>query len=308
MFRRGWVLTKHAYLGFTRDDCLQLAAAIAYYVLFSIVPLAIVAVSIFGFFLNSEHARAQVVNHVLDAIPLSQTDGRSAVDRALNSVNRVSGPVAALGLLATIWTSSAVFASVRKALNRVWRLAEHRPFAQQKLIDFAQMGLLGAFLLASTILTGVLRAIRQLALSNAGPLAGPSPLWEIPLLLLPAVLTFIAFALLYRIVPAERPRWRDALPGALVATLLFEALKDSFALYVAKFNTFDVIYGSLAGALLFLLYTYLAAAILLIGAEIARTLQRYHSGEFQNEIVTTQPAPPVTTRALKAVRGLFLRQ
>jgi membrane protein len=308
MFRRFWVLTKHAFLAFTGDDCLQLAAAIAYYVLFSIIPLAIVTVSIFGLFLNSEHVRTQVVNHVLDAVPLSQTEGRSAVERALNSVNRVSGPVAALGLLATLWTASAVFASVRKALNRVWRIDEHRPFAQQKLIDFTQMGLLGLFLLGSTILTGVLRTVRQMAPSNAGPLAGHSPIWEIPPIALPALLTFVAFASLYRIVPAERPRWRDALPGALVATLLFEALKNSFAFYVANFNNFDVVYGSLAGALLFLLYTYLGAAILLIGAEIARTLQRYHRGDFADEIMPLEPAPPVTARALKALKGLFVRQ
>jgi membrane protein len=308
MFRRLWVLTKHAFLAFTGDDCLQLAAAIAYYVLFSIIPLAIVTVSIFGLFLNSEHVRTTVVNHVLDAVPLSQTEGRNAVERALNSVNRVSGPVAAFGLVATLWTASAVFASVRKALNRVWRIDEHRPFAQQKLIDFTQMGLLGVFLLASTILTGVLRTIRQLAPSNAGPLAGHSPLWEVPPIALPALITFIAFALLYRIVPAVRPRWRDALPGALVATLLFETLKNSFAFYVANFNNFDVVYGSLAGALLFLLYTYLAAAILLIGAEIARTLQRYHQGDFADEITPVQPSPPVTTRALKAFKGLFVRQ
>ncbi len=308
MFRRLWVLTKHAFLAFTGDDCPQLAAAIAYYVLFSIIPLAIVTVSIFGFFLSSEHVRTVVVNHVLDAVPLSQTDGRTAVERALNSVNRVSGPIAAFGLVATLWTASTVFASIRKALNRVWRIDEHRPFAQQKLIDFTQMGLLGVFLLASTVLTGVLRTIRQMAPSNAGPLAGRSPLWEIPPFALPALVTFIAFALLYRIVPAERPRWRDALPGALVATLLFETLKNSFAFYVANFNNFDVVYGSLAGALLFLLYTYLGAAILLIGAEIARTLQRYHRGDFADEIVAVDPSPPVTTRALKAFKGLFVRQ
>jgi uncharacterized BrkB/YihY/UPF0761 family membrane protein len=154
----------------------------------------------------------------------------------------------------------------------------------------------------------VLRTIRHLAPSNAGPLAGHSPLWEIPPIVLPALITFVAFALLYRIVPATRPRWRDALPGALIATLLFEALKNSFAFYVANFNTFDVVYGSLAGALLFLLYVYLAAAILLIGAEIARTLQRYHAGEFQLEISPLHPGPPVSTRAFRAFKGLFVRQ
>jgi len=308
MFIRFWVLTKHAYLGFTRDDCPQLAAAISYYVLFSIVPLTILTVSILGFVLNSQDVRNDIVNRVLDVVPLSETDGRSAVEAALNSVKSISGPVAAFGVIGTLWTASAVFASIRKALNRVWGVDEHRPFAQQKLIDFAQVGLLGSILLSSLILTGVLRAVRALAPNNAGPLAGRSPLWEIPPVLLPAVLTFVTFALLYRIVPAARPRWRDELPGALIATLLFEVLKNSFAFYVANFNNFDVVYGSLAGVLLFLFFTYLSSGILLIGAELACTFQRYHEGEFQAEIFPAGPQTPVATRALRAVKGLFVRQ
>jgi len=284
MFRRAWIITKHTFAGFGRDDCPQLAAAISYYLLFSIVPLTILAVSVFGFFLSSTEVRNDVINRVLDVIPLDQTAGRSAVDKALNNVNSVSGPIAALSLIATLWTASSVFASIRKALNRVWAIDEHRPYAQQKLVDIAQVGLLGAILLSSLVLTGVLRAIRQLTPDSAGPLASRSPLWEIPPLLLPAVLTFVTFALLYRVVPAARPRWRDALPGAFVATLLFEALKNGFAFYVANFNNLDVVYGSLAGVLLFLFFTYLSSAILLIGAELARTFLAYHSGVLRDEI------------------------
>ncbi len=308
MFRRAWVLSKHTYLGFTRDDCPQLAAAISYYVLFSIVPLVILTVSILGFFLNSQDLRDDIVTRVLDIVPLNETDGRSAVETALNNVKSVSGPVAAFGLIGTAWTASAVFASIRKALNRVWSAEEHRPFVQQKLVDLAQVGVLGSILLSSIILTGVLRVIRERAPANAGPLAGQSPLWELPPVLLPALLTFTTFALLYRIVPAARPRWRDALPGAFVATLLFEVLKNSFAFYVASFNNFDVVYGSLAGILLFLFFTYLSSGILLVGGEISRTFQRYHAGEFHAEIFPIGPQTPVTTRALRALKGLFVRQ
>jgi membrane protein len=308
MFKRAWVLIKHTYLGFTRDDCPQLAAAISYYVLFSIVPLVILIVSILGFVLNSEQIRDEVVNRVLDIVPLNETEGRSAVETALNSVKSVSGPVAAFGLIGTLWTASAVFASIRKALNRVWGADEHRPWAQQKLIDFEQIGLLATILLSSVVLTAILRTIRTKTPGAAGPLAGHSPLWEIPPVLLPAALTFITFALLYRIVPAAKPRWRDALPGALIATVLLEVLKNSFAFYVANFNNFDVVYGSLAGLLLFLFFTYLSSAILLIGAELSRTFQRYHADEFHAEIYPAGPQTPVTTRALRAVKGLFVRQ
>ncbi|MDP9238470.1 MAG: YihY/virulence factor BrkB family protein [Chloroflexota bacterium] len=306
--RRNWIIIKHVFLGFGRDDCLQLAAAISYYVLFSMVPLAIFTISILGFVLNSDSIRNDLVDRVLDTVPLTQTEGRAAVEHALDNVKRISGPVAVVGLLATLWTSSAVFASIRKSLNRVWGISEHRPFAQQKLVDLLQVGVLATMLLTSIVLTGVLRTIRSLNPVSAGPLAYRSPVWEIPPLLLPAVISFATFLLLYRIIPAARPRWRDVIPGALVATLLFEALKNSFAFYVANFNNFDVVYGSLAGLLLFLFFTYLSANILLIGAEISRTLQRYHAGELHAEIYPAGPQTPVATRAIRAVKGLFVRQ
>jgi membrane protein len=126
--------------------------------------------------------------------------------------------------------------------------------------------------------------------------------------LLPALLTLATFVLLYRIVPASHPKLRDVLPGAVLATLLFEVLKNSFAIYVANFNNFDVVYGSLAGALLFLLYTFLASNILLAGGELTRTLERYHAHELDAEIYPVEPQPPVASRMLSAVKGLFVRQ
>lgn len=308
MGKRIWIVTKTTYLSFVRDNCTQLAAAISYYVLFSIVPLAILAVSVAGLIFGGSEVRNSITNRILDAVPLTQTEGRTAVVSALDSVKRVSGPVAVAGLLGTLWTASAVFASIRKSLNSVWKVDEHRPWAQAKLVDLAQVGVLGAILLASLVLSGVLRAIRQVSSDHVGPLASRNPLWEVALISLPAVLTLATFLLLYRIVPAMRPRWRDILPGALLATLLFEALKNTFAIYVTNFNNFDVVYGSLAGALLFLLYTYLASNILLVGAELTRTMERYHAHELDAEIFPVDPQPPVATRVLHAVRGLFVRQ
>ncbi len=306
--RRLWVLTKHTYLSYTRDQCTQLAAAISYFVLFSIVPLAIFMLSVFGFWLGNQDLRKDLVNHILDVVPLTQTDGRDAVEHSLDSVKRVSGPIAALSLIGTLWTASAVFSSIRKALNVVWGVPEHRPFARQKLVDFAQAGVMSVIFLSSLILTGVLRTVRQLSADRFGPLSSRNPLWELPPILLPAFLTLMTFAMLYRIVPAERPRWRDVLPGALFATILFEALKDSFAFYVANFNNYDVVYGSLGGVLLFLLYTFIGSNILLIGAETSHTLERYHHAEFADEISPAVPRPPMATLALRAVKGLFVRQ
>jgi membrane protein len=308
MGRTSWIIFKQAWLSYTRHNVPQLAAAISYYVLFAILPIAVLTVSIFGFFLGSQELRNDIVNRILDIVPLTQSDGRDAVVKAVNSINRVSGPAAALGLIGTVWTASAVFASIRKALNIVWGAEEHRPFVQAKLVDLTQVGGLGVFLLASVVLTGVLRALRSASTDHVGPLAGHNPLWEVPALLIPAVLTLLAFIALYHIVPAVHPSWRDVLPGAALATLLFEGLKNTFAFYVANFNNLDRVYGSLAGAFLFLFFVYLAGNILLIGAELSRSLQRYRAGEFDAEIHPTEPPPPMTARAMQAIKSLFVKE
>lgn len=308
VFRAAWVLIKQTFRGYGTANSSQYAAAIAYYVLFSIVPIGILAFSVFGIVLRDEGRRHEVVNYALDQLPLSETEGRQDVEDLLNNVQQVSGTIAVVGVAFALWTASSVFSSIRRALNNVWRVSELRPFFRGKLVDFLQIGLLSAVLFGSLVLTGVIRTAREVSADWFGPLAGQSPLWEIPSVLIPAVVTFVTFTLLYRIVPASHPRLRDVLPGAAVATVLFELLKNSFAIYVANFNNYDVVFGSLAGIALFLFYTYLSAIILLFGAEVAHTSERFHEGMFDAEIHPAEPGKPITEQALRAVKGLFVRQ
>ncbi len=308
MFIRLWVLTKHTLLGFAKDNCTQQAAAITYYTLFSIAPLAIFSIAMLGLFFNGEDVRNQVVDWVLEILPLSDPEGRESVTDVVAQVQDVSATVAVIGLFVTLWASLAVFASIRRALNTVWGTAEHRPWAQGKLIDLLQVGVVSVVLLGSIVLTGFVRTVREVSARHVGPLASDNNLWELPGIVGPALLTYAAFALLYRIVPAAHPRWRDVLPGAVLGTLLFEVLKNSFAFYIANFNSFDLVYGSLAGLLIFLFYMFLASNILLIGGELVATLGEYHAGAYEAEINPPEPLPPVSTRMLRAMKGLFVRQ
>lgn len=308
VLRAAWVLIKQTYRGYARANSAQFAAAIAYYVLFSIVPLAILAFSIFGLVLEDEGRRNELIDYMLDQLPLNESEGRQDIEELINNVQQASGTVAIIGVVVAVWTASSVFSAIRRALNNVWRVDEIRPWFQGKLVDFLQIGVLSAILLTSLFATGAIRVAREVSADQFGPLAGQSPLWEIPSALVPGAVTFVTFALLYRIVPATHPSWRDVLPGAIFATVVFELMKNSFAIYVANFNNFDVVYGSLAGLALFLFYTYLSSTILLAGAEVAHTSERFHAGEFDAEIHPIEPGEPIPKQALRAFRGLFIRQ
>ena len=126
--------------------------------------------------------------------------------------------------------------------------------------------------------------------------------------LLPAVLSFAVFILIYRYVPNAPSSFKAVWPGALLATLLFEALKNGFALYIANFNKYAGAYGALGGILLFLLWMYLSANVLLIGAELASESTRALRGDYDEEEHGEAEDRTLAQRALRTVRGLFVQQ
>ena len=308
MNRRLWLVIRHTWSGYNRDNCNQLAAAISYYVLFSVVPLAILGVTIFGIVVRDQSLKNDVIDSIVNAFSLSDTDGRSAVRDAIDGIQSASGLAVVVGVLGALWTSSAVFGSIRRSLNAVWGVYERRSYLQAKLVDFLQMGALGLLFVASIALTGFVRVVRDESGRFGGPLSSHNALWEIPAFAVPAAITFVALVALYVLVPTARPRARDAWVGALAATLMFEAVKNAFAFYVSHFNNFNVIYGSLAGVFLFLFSTFLASNVLLIGAEVARSVGELRSGAYDAELAPGRAQPPIAARALRLVKGIFVRQ
>lgn len=306
MLLRLWVIAKQTYRSYLNDQGTQLAAAISYYVLVSLVPIIIVAVAGLSIFLTNEARRDDFIDYLVDVLPLSEESGRETIENTVDSVRRLSGPVAIFGFLGALWGSAGMFTSIRKALNRVWSVDEHRPFVKAKLVDFAQMGLLGLMLLASIFATGVVRFIREVS-SSYFELLNANRLWEIPGVVIPAILSFFTFCALYRMVPASHPRWSHVVPGAVLAVLLFEILKIGFAFYVANFNNFDVVYGSLAGIFLFLFFVFMASQALLIGAELAKTMGYYYAGEYDALIHPERPRVSISQQIMQAVKGLFVR-
>lgn len=307
MMRRVWVIGEQTYRSYLKDQGTQLAAAISYYVLVSLVPIIIVAVAALSLFLTNDARRDDFIDYLVDLFPLSEDTGREAIENAVDSVRRLSGPVAIAAFVGALWGASGMFTSIRKALNRVWGVDEHRPFLRAKLVDFAQMGVIGLVLLLSIIATGILRYIREVSSSYFQFLHNANTFWEIPGALIPAILSFGTFCALYRMVPASHPRWSHVIPGAALATVLFEVLKNGFAFYVANFNNFDVVYGSLAGIFLFLFFVFMASQALLLGAELAKTVGYYHAGEFDALINPDEPPESISRQIMQMVKGLFVR-
>ena len=225
----------------------------------------------------------------------------------MDTLADVRGPALVVGLAGTLWTASAAFSSIRRSLNAVWGIYERRPFITSKLVDFAQMGFMGAVVFISFLITGLIAAVREFTVDWFGFLSD-SYLWEIPGALVPLFLIAIAMLLLYRYVPVAHPSWREvAIPAGLAALALW-ILSNGFAFYVANFNNFDAIYGALAGVFLFLLFMNLTANVILIGGELSRTFHRYGLGELDELIHPEGPPESVVQQTIRMVKGMFVRQ
>lgn len=252
-----------------------LAAAIAYYVLFSLLPLAILVTAVGSVVLRDREVRDRVIDEVVAAVPLSEEEGRNAVADAIEGVKRSSPPLSALGLLGTAYGALGMFSAVRRALNVVWEVepAGRRPYLRQRLADAGMLAIFGSLVLASVAASGVLRGLQETSSGLLGPFSsGTNLVWLTVPYVFPALVSFVLFTALYRLLPAAHPSLGEVWPGALVAGVGFEALKNGFALYVANFNTYDVVYGTLGGVLLFLFFMYLTANLVLIGGEISAEL------------------------------------
>jgi membrane protein len=317
MFPLIFVLGKRTATGYAKDNCGQQAAAMAYYVLFSIVPLAIFLISIAGVFFGTDENIGRIIDAIEDIVPgdiALDTQGRDTIKNALQSFQSLSGIAAITSLLASGWASTAMFASVRRSLNVIWGTFEERPWAIAKLVDIAQIGLIAAVLVASVVLTGLVRVVRDFGVQNIG-FMGDSLVWEIPGVLIPLFLAFATFVALYHVVPTRRPPWRPVIIGAGVAAVLFQSLLLGFAFYVTNFNNFNVVYGSLAGVFLFLFFVYFSANTLLIGAQVVRTFELYEKGALDAELQRRSSAEggmdvtpsSVADMAKRAVKGLFVK-
>jgi membrane protein len=286
--------------GYFADRCGQHAAGIAYRVLFSLVPLSIILVAIFGIVLRNDSLKNQVIAEIVDAFPLSES-GSADVTR---QIEKLASPATALGLVSLLvftWAATGMMAALRAGLEVAMRVHRGRPPVRGKLIDLvlivgaAALVLLVVFLnLAQAVVFGwIQRPLDALGLDGGlleqGIRAGA-----------PFLVTTAVVLLLYRFVPARSLRIGDALAGAIVTALLLLSISlvSGMIFERVKSLSISVVYASLTSALVFLYSVYLAASALLLGAEVAAAWS--HPGEPTGETVAQQ--------IRRVALGLFVHQ
>lgn len=282
---------------FMDDECTNLAAAIAYYALQSVIPLLIGLIAIFGLIVNDPKVREDVINGVSSAIP-EQIGQTINLRELLTGLSAGAGAAGFISILLLLWNGSGIFDQFIFAINKAFDVEkDKRNFFVKLGLRLGMLLVLGVLLAAAFLVT----IIAQLILNANVSLFGISPqnfsfLLPIISYVIPVLLQIAIFTILYRFSPARKGlRMKPILIGATFAAVLFELLKIAFTFYVTSFgaaSSATKTYGAIGGIIVFLLFLYLVGLVILFGAELAAVMHNFKSGMATVETSTASVETP----------------
>lgn len=266
--QQAWQLTKAAVGAWVDDFAPSMGAAIAYYTIFSIAPMLVIAIAVAGFIFGQDAAQGEIVSQLRGLIG---TDGAVAVQGLIKSANEPTGGIIAtiLSIITLAIGATAVFAELQSALDRIWRV----PVAvkesgiwvlvKTRLLSFGLVLGLGFILMVSLVVSAGLSAVGNWW---SGWFEG----WEIVLQVLNLLVSFVVFtgmfAVIYKFMPRVRMSWHDVWIGSIVTTLLFTVGKFLIGFYLGKAGMTSG-FGAAGSFALLLAWIYYSAQIFLLGAE-----------------------------------------
>lgn len=246
----------------SQDHAKDLAAAIAFWAFFSVFPLLIGILSLAGYFLQSSELQARIYEVMTDVLPGSA----SLVRDNLEAVVQHRGTMSWVGIGGLLWTASKGFGAITRAVNRALGAKRTHHFLLSKVRYFFMAVAVSVLMITSIAITLALEIVLEPSFLTRFGLEAVE-FSRLKSWLLSFLLIFLTFALIYKLAPYVEVRWRQVLPGALLAAALFELVKTAFMLYLDRVADFEAVYGSLSSIIVLLLWLYLSALILVYGAE-----------------------------------------
>lgn len=269
-------ITRRAVTGFLNHEALQYAGSMAYFSVLSIFQLLVLGIVVGSFVLGQGEARDFVIEQVQAGTPLDPETIGGVIDAAIES----RGSMTIIGFAFLLWSALGIFSSLSNGISRVFEKAPPRPFLKDKLVGLLLMatsGLLAVGSLVIGIVTGVIqRAADEVVTGLPG---GGTLVWLIGLMV-PLFMIFVAFWVIYKVVPNRPVTWGEVLPGAILAALLWTVLRFGFTFYATNIANYDSAFGPISTAITLLVFLYFASIIILLGAEVAR------ASALEDEVVT----------------------
>jgi membrane protein len=274
-----WWVLKHASIGWWNDNVPRLGASLAYYTLFALAPILVIAIGLAGLVFGPDAVRGEVVGQIQDLV------GRQGAEAVQAMIEGAARPAASwiatgIGLDTAYLGATGAFIELQTALNAIWRV-QPRPgvsvlaFLKQRLISFGLVVGVGFLLLVSLVVSAALSGLSRY-LGRAFPAL--TTFWEASNVLVSLAVVTLLFAMVYQVLPDVRLRWRDVWVGALVTAGFFSIGKQVIGLYLGT-STLASSYGAAGSVVVLLVWVYYTAQVVLLGAEFTR----YYVERFRGE-------------------------
>ena len=257
------------------DSCYRLGASLAFYALFSIFPLLLVAATVLGFFLGEEPSSRERI--LASVAGLFSRQFRDLLDETLTSMQlhqTARGVGGAIGAITLLFGASGAFSELETLLKRIWRVTEVPSSGvwgtivaalEQKATSFTAVAGAGAILFASLFVSTALNALSAAAM----PVLPDFVAWRVMEALVSLGLTTLVFAVIFRVLPQAGVKWRDVMGGAFFTAILFIALNHVLAWYLTHLGSYAA-YGAVGGVLGLLMWIYVVSLLVFFGAELTR--------------------------------------
>jgi membrane protein len=265
------IVFRRAIAGWWNDNVPRMGASLAYYTLFALAPILVVAIAIGGLVFGAEAVRGEIVGQVQGLVG---SEGGKAVQAMLEGAARRGGSVLATvaGILTFFLGATGAFLELQADLDTIWRVKPKqdtsfiRALVMQRLISFSLVVALGFLLLTSLLVSAALSAIHTYV---GNRFAGLVVLWEALNVVVSLGVITLLFALIYKVLPDVKLAWREVWVGALVTAGLFTIGKLVIGLYLGT-TSIATTYGAAGSVSVVLVWVYYSAQVILLGAEFTR--------------------------------------
>lgn len=263
------------------DKAPRLAAALAYYTIFSLAPLLIIVIAIAGLVFGQEAARGQIFGQIDQFVG---EEGASAIQDMLAASDKPQSGIFAviIGIVTLLFGAAGVFGQLQDALNTIWEVAP-KPgrgiwgFIKDRFLSFGMVLGIGFLLLVSLIISAVLAGIGS---AIGGEAYGQSIIWSIINLLVSAAVTTGLFAMIFKLLPDAKVAWSDVWLGAGITTVLFLVGRFAISQYLARAATGST-FGAAGSLVSILIWIFFSAQILFLGAEFTQVYARRYGSKIE---------------------------
>jgi membrane protein len=258
-----------------KPDSAITAAAIAYFALLSLFPLTLLSIAIASFTLGPLIDRQLIVQKLEFIAPaLGQLFGKN-----IGEIIRARGPITIVAIVGLIWSGSTVFYTLTQTLSGIWTNKRKRPVWKRRgLAILFVLALVGPALFLASLASSMITNFNNWLPSQVIPIGGVFSF------LVAIILDIALFMVLYIALPHGPSSWREILPGAMGAGLLWELAKKAFLIFVSTYVSIsNLVYGSVAGMIAFMVWAYLSGLIFLFGAYLSISYYRLKQRKFELE-------------------------